>query len=72
MREAVVVARADARGHKRLVAYVVGEVARSSWVEKVREFLGESLPDYLVPSVFTPVAIMAATDTMRPFSRTFR
>ncbi|QQQ79105.1 non-ribosomal peptide synthase/polyketide synthase [Saccharothrix sp. 6-C] len=55
VREAVVVARADARGHKRLVAYVVGEVAQSFRVEKVREFLGESLPDYLVPSVFTPV-----------------
>ncbi|MEU4744297.1 amino acid adenylation domain-containing protein, partial [Actinosynnema sp. NPDC023658] len=49
VREAVVVARADSRGHKRLVAYVVGEVA------KLREFLGESLPDYLVPSVFAPV-----------------
>ena len=24
------------------------------------------------PSVFTPVAMIAATDTMRPFSRTFR
>ncbi|MBB5803972.1 amino acid adenylation domain-containing protein/non-ribosomal peptide synthase protein (TIGR01720 family) [Saccharothrix ecbatanensis] len=49
VREAVVVARADARGHKRLVAYVVGEVA------KVRDFLAESLPDYLVPSLFVPV-----------------
>jgi non-ribosomal peptide synthase protein (TIGR01720 family) len=49
VRDAVVVAKADARGHKRLVAYVVGEVA------KLREFLGESLPDYLVPSVFVPV-----------------
>ncbi|MEV0677472.1 non-ribosomal peptide synthase/polyketide synthase [Actinosynnema sp. NPDC050436] len=49
VREAVVVARADAGGHKRLVAYVVGAA------EKLREFLGESLPDYLVPSVFVPV-----------------
>ncbi|GAA1292609.1 non-ribosomal peptide synthetase [Saccharothrix xinjiangensis] len=49
VREAVVVARADARGHKRLVAYVVGEVA------KLREFLGETLPDYLVPSAFVPL-----------------
>ncbi|NUT52322.1 MAG: amino acid adenylation domain-containing protein, partial [Saccharothrix sp.] len=49
VREAVVVARADARGHKRLVAYVVGEVA------KLREFLGETMPDYLVPSAFVPL-----------------
>ncbi|PSL55729.1 non-ribosomal peptide synthase protein (TIGR01720 family)/amino acid adenylation domain-containing protein [Saccharothrix carnea] len=51
VREAVVVARADARGHKRLVAYVVG----SARADEVREFLGGSLPDYLVPSVFVPV-----------------
>ncbi|MCE7000690.1 non-ribosomal peptide synthase/polyketide synthase [Saccharothrix sp. S26] len=51
VREAVVVAKADARGYKRLVAYVVG----SFRVQDVREFLGDSLPDYLVPSVFVPV-----------------
>ncbi|MBW4717721.1 non-ribosomal peptide synthase/polyketide synthase [Saccharothrix obliqua] len=49
VREAVVVARADAAGHKRLVAYVVGGTA------ELRDFLGESLPDYLVPSLFVPV-----------------
>ncbi|WP_447009228.1 non-ribosomal peptide synthase/polyketide synthase [Saccharothrix hoggarensis] len=49
VREAVVVARSDARGHKRLVAYVVGDVSR------LRDFLGETLPDYLVPSLFVPV-----------------
>jgi amino acid adenylation domain-containing protein/non-ribosomal peptide synthase protein (TIGR01720 family) len=52
VREAVVVAKSDARGHKRLVAYVV---ATRFEVEEVREFLGGSLPDYLVPSVFAPV-----------------
>nr|AAM47273.1 peptide synthetase ScpsB [Saccharothrix mutabilis subsp. capreolus] len=49
VREAVVVARADGAGHKRLVAYVVGAVG------DLREFLGESLPEYLVPSLFVPV-----------------
>ncbi|MFD2473312.1 non-ribosomal peptide synthetase [Amycolatopsis silviterrae] len=48
VREAVVVAR-EANGHKRLVAYVVGETA------ELRSFLGETLPDYLVPSVFVPL-----------------
>ncbi|NUS64986.1 MAG: amino acid adenylation domain-containing protein, partial [Saccharothrix sp.] len=52
VREAVVVAKADARGHKRLVAYVVADRFR---VEEVRDFLGGSLPDYLVPSLFVPV-----------------
>ncbi|MGW4401272.1 non-ribosomal peptide synthase/polyketide synthase [Amycolatopsis nivea] len=46
--EAVVVAR-EANGHKRLVAYVVGETA------ELRSFLGETLPDYLIPSVFVPL-----------------
>ncbi|XVV06967.1 amino acid adenylation domain-containing protein [Actinosynnema sp. CA-248983] len=49
VREAVVVARADGAGHKRLVAYVVGAI------EDLREFLGESLPEYLVPSLFVAV-----------------
>ncbi|MFE3784250.1 amino acid adenylation domain-containing protein, partial [Amycolatopsis sp. NPDC059090] len=49
VREAVVVA-GEAAGHKRLIAYVVGETAQ------LRSFLGETLPDYLVPSVFVPLA----------------
>ncbi|RKT55884.1 non-ribosomal peptide synthase/polyketide synthase [Saccharothrix australiensis] len=52
VREAVVVARADGAGHKRLVAYVVGAVA------DLRDFLAESLPDHLVPSLFVPIDAM--------------
>ncbi|GAA1024555.1 MULTISPECIES: non-ribosomal peptide synthetase [Amycolatopsis] len=48
VREAVVVA-GEAAGYKRLIAYVVGETAQ------LRSFLGETLPDYLVPSVFVPL-----------------
>ncbi|MDQ2586489.1 non-ribosomal peptide synthase/polyketide synthase [Saccharothrix yanglingensis] len=54
VREAIVVARADAGGHKRLVAYVVAEAGVDA-VGGLREFLGESLPDYLVPSAFVPL-----------------
>ncbi|WP_370963939.1 non-ribosomal peptide synthase/polyketide synthase [Amycolatopsis sp. cg9] len=54
VREAVVVAR-ELDGHKRLVAYVVGEVA------ELRAHLGETLPDYLVPSVFVPVDAVPVT-----------
>ncbi|MEV4314210.1 non-ribosomal peptide synthase/polyketide synthase [Actinocrispum sp. NPDC049592] len=43
---AVAVVRTD-EGHKRLVAYVVPEVPAD-----VREFLGRSLPEYLVPAAF--------------------
>ncbi|MBB5857515.1 non-ribosomal peptide synthase/polyketide synthase [Amycolatopsis umgeniensis] len=54
VRDAVVVARAVG-GHKRLVAYVVGEAT------ELRAFLGETLPDYLVPSLFVPVDAIPIT-----------
>ncbi|GAB2781049.1 non-ribosomal peptide synthetase [Amycolatopsis magusensis] len=54
VRDAVVVAhRAD--GHARLVAYVVGET------EGLRAHLGDTLPDYLVPSAFVPVTAVPMT-----------
>ncbi|AUI58295.1 non-ribosomal peptide synthetase [Amycolatopsis sp. BJA-103] len=54
VRDAVVVAR-EIAGHKRLVAYVVGEAT------DLRAFLGETLPDYLVPSIFVPVDAIPIT-----------
>ncbi|MEU3543795.1 non-ribosomal peptide synthetase [Streptomyces paromomycinus] len=42
--QAAVAVREDRPGHKRLVAYVVGEAAR------VREFAAERLPDHMTPS----------------------
>lgn len=44
--EAVVVTREDARGDKRLIAYVAGRVS----YETLRGFLRGRLPDYMVPS----------------------
>ncbi|HEX2203309.1 MAG TPA: amino acid adenylation domain-containing protein, partial [Longimicrobium sp.] len=46
--DCVVVARADAAGEKRLVAYVVGEAE----VEALKTALRRSLPEYMVPSAF--------------------
>ncbi|MGH4018676.1 MAG: non-ribosomal peptide synthase/polyketide synthase, partial [Pseudonocardiaceae bacterium] len=49
--DAVVVARESDSGHKRLVAYVVaplGDVAPAAG--ELRALLGQSLPDYMVPS----------------------
>ena len=48
VREAVVLAREDAAGEKRLVAYVVAE----STAEELRRFLKDKLPDHMVPAFF--------------------
>ena len=52
--QAVVIAREDTPGHKRLVAYVV-PVGRSIAPAALREHLRASLPDYMVPSAIIPL-----------------
>ena len=53
VRQAVVVAREDQPGDKRLVAYVVsdGPPDAADW----RSFVSARLPDYMVPSIFVPL-----------------
>ena len=56
VREAVVLAREDQPGEKRLVAYVVSTPdagqAEARTLRSMRHFLKERLPDYMVPSAF--------------------
>jgi amino acid adenylation domain-containing protein len=56
VKEAVVLAREDEMGEKRLVAYVVGQDASDSGnalsVETLRAHLKLVLPDYMLPSAF--------------------
>ena len=58
VREAVVLAREDQPGEKRLVAYVVrgviatAEQDQARTLRSVRGFLKERLPEYMVPSAF--------------------
>lgn len=62
VRDAAVVAREDVRGFKRLVAYVVPrEDGPAASATDLRAFLGGKLPDYMVPTIFVPLAEMPIT-----------
>jgi amino acid adenylation domain-containing protein len=50
VRESVVIASETATGDKRLVAYIV-PVKTAPTVSELREFLGQQLPDYMLPAV---------------------
>ena len=57
IREAVVVAREDTPGDKRLAAYIVTEASRQTELDTsmLRARLKETLPDYMVPLAFVPL-----------------
>jgi amino acid adenylation domain-containing protein len=57
VRDAVVLAREDAPGEQRLVAYVVGEVAP----EVLRQHLGSQLPEYMVPAAYVALQALPLT-----------
>ncbi|MGH2619079.1 MAG: amino acid adenylation domain-containing protein, partial [Anaerolineales bacterium] len=61
IREAVVVAREDSPGDKRLVAYLVGVQEPVPEVEALRAWLGEILPDYMVPAAFVHLERLPVT-----------
>ncbi|MGB8509398.1 MAG: amino acid adenylation domain-containing protein [Pyrinomonadaceae bacterium] len=52
VRECVVVAREDAPGDKRLVAYLAAETQPGPTVSELRAFIKDRLPDYMTPAVF--------------------
>ncbi|HJS24293.1 MAG TPA: amino acid adenylation domain-containing protein [Pyrinomonadaceae bacterium] len=57
VRDAIVVAREERNGEKRLVAYVVGEAETSV----LRNYLQERLPDYMVPSAWVTLDVLPLT-----------
>ncbi len=52
VRDAVVLAREQAPGDKRLVAYIVGEPGHQLASHELRNVLKKQLPEYMVPSAF--------------------
>jgi amino acid adenylation domain-containing protein len=50
VKQAVVLAREDQRGDKRLVAYVVGKREQRVDEDELRSYLKKQLPDYMVPT----------------------
>jgi len=56
VRESVVIAREDAPGDKRLVAYLTLSQKAEEIASELRRFLKEKLPDYMVPSAFVLMA----------------
>jgi acyl carrier protein len=59
--EAVVIAREDVTGDKRLVAYVVASHESTPTFSELRSFLKEKLPDYMIPSAFVELDCLPLT-----------
>ena len=59
VKEAVVIAREDEDGDQSLCAYIVAEAEIAA--SEIREHLSVSLPDYMIPSYFVPLAKMPFT-----------
>jgi amino acid adenylation domain-containing protein len=61
VREAVVLAREDTPGERRLVAYMVTEPDAAPNVDELRLFLGAQLPDYMVPAIYLKLPALPLT-----------
>ena len=63
VREAVVFAREDAAGAKRLIAYVVAREEPPPVASEMRDHLKRTVPEYMVPSAFVVLKSLPLTAT---------
>ncbi len=56
-----VIAREDERGDKYLVAYIVPVEDMSIGISELQAFLGQSLPDYMIPATFVALSALPLT-----------
>jgi amino acid adenylation domain-containing protein/non-ribosomal peptide synthase protein (TIGR01720 family) len=61
LREAVVIARDESEGQKRLVAYVVAARHTAPSTSELRDYLGQRLPAYMIPSTFVTLKSLPVT-----------
>jgi amino acid adenylation domain-containing protein len=61
VREAVVTARPDGRGERRLVAYVVPAAGATVAAAEIKDSLRQSLPGYMVPAAVMVIAALPLT-----------
>ena len=61
IRDAVVILREDSPGDKRLVGYLTPAVGQSIDQSALFTYLGEHLPDYMVPSLFVELVTLPLT-----------
>jgi amino acid adenylation domain-containing protein/non-ribosomal peptide synthase protein (TIGR01720 family) len=60
--EAVVLAREDSPGEKRLVAYLVTKPETAPSISELREFLKQKLPEYMTPAAFVMLDSLPLTE----------